>query len=141
MNKPTALAGEGSTGTIAQVSGRRKPRRAEEWVWVFQGHLRQMACDRRLKGAHWRVLAYMMSCVTFAQDLVIRQAEVGGALGMAPQAVSRLLRDLDQLGIVLRVKQGEIPATYRLNSQYIYKGRGERLEQRRAYQGKERRRG
>jgi hypothetical protein len=123
--------------TIEQIPVQHKGRRAEEWVWVFQGQLRIMAQDRRLKWTHWRVLAYIISCATFAQDLVLRQAEIGRALGLTPETMCRLFRDLDRMGIVLRVLTGQRPATYRLNARYIYKGRGERLVQRRAYQRQE----
>lgn len=105
---------------------------------MFQSQLRTMAQDRRLKGAHWRVLAYLIGGVTFAQDMLIKQKEVAEALGMTPQALSKYLRDLGHLGIVGRVATGEYPPTYRFNSLYVYKGRGERLRQRLAHQRKER---
>jgi predicted transcriptional regulator len=108
---------------------------------VFQQRLRVLACDRRLKGAHWRILAYVLSCATYAQDIRLRHREIAEALTMDAADVTRRLQDLAVFGIVARVETHRYPPTYRLNSQYIYKGRGERLEQRRAYQGKERRRG
>jgi hypothetical protein len=113
----------------------------EEWVWMFQGHLRVLATDRRMTGSHWRVLAYLMSCATFAQDITIKQKDIAGAMGLAFQTISRVLADLVTIGIIARVDTHAYPPTYRFNSRYIYKGRLERLTQRRAYQGKEGSRG
>jgi hypothetical protein len=119
----------------------RKPQNTEEWVWVFQEHLRALALDRRMTGSHWRVLAYLVSYATFAQDMTFKQVDVARAMGIAFQTVSRVLGELDTIGILKRVQTHAYPPTYRLNSQYIYKGRGEKLPQRRAYQRKETRRG
>ena len=122
---------------IAEKGQRRKPGVSEEWIWIFQRRLRELARNPRLQGSHWRVLAYVISCATFAQDITLRQRDIGAALGIAQSTVSLALQDLHRCGVLLRVDTGGYPATYRFNSAYVYKGRGERLEQRRAYQGKE----
>jgi len=135
---------QGALGdTVHHPVGRRKQWRfkVDEWVWLFQRQLRAMAQDARLKGAHWRILAYLMSCATFAQDIQVRQKEVAQTLGLTHQTVSRVLAELAALGIIARVATHSYPPTYRLNSQYVYKGHGEQLPQRRAYQGKGCRRG
>ncbi|HEY5865303.1 MAG TPA: helix-turn-helix domain-containing protein [Candidatus Tectomicrobia bacterium] len=124
--------------SVAGRRGGRKVREAEEWVWVFQEHLRGLAMDRRLAGSHWRVLAYVASYATFAQDMTLKQKDIAAALGIAFQTVSRVLKELGAIGILTRVSAHEIPATYRVNSLYIYKGHRDKLAQRRAHQYKER---
>ena len=104
---------------------------------MFQGHLRVLATDRRMTGSHWRVLAYLMSCATFAQDLTIKQKDISEAMGLAFQTISRLLAELVAIGIIARVDTHAYPPTYRFNARYIYKGRLERLPQRREHQRKE----
>ena len=99
-----------------------KPKQGE-WVWVEQHHLDRMACDRRLKWTHWRVLAWILARATYAQDLTLRQQDMVSALGIHPKEMSRILRDLDSLGLVVLVPTFQKPRTYRLNRQYFGKGR------------------
>lgn len=124
--------------SIAGGGTRRKIRNAEEWVWVFQEHLRALALDPRMSKAHWRVLAYVVSYATFAQDMTLKQKDLAEGLGLAFQTISRVLGELGTIGILTRVSGREIPATYRLNSLYVYKGHGERRPGRLAQQRKER---
>src|SRR5262245_7117598 len=119
----------------------RKWRATEEWVWVFQERLRALALDRRMTGSHWRVLGHLVSYAALGQHLTFKVQDVARAMGIAFQTVSRVLGELDTIGILKRVETHAYPPTYRLNSVYIYKGSGERLPGRRAHQRKDRRRG
>lgn len=105
--------------------------RDDEWVWVFQEKLRMLSHDPSMKLQHWRVLAYLMSCVTFAEYAPIRQVHLSEELNIHRSNISLVLNDLLRLGIIKRRHTGRSGIEYSLNSEYVHKGSKRSLTKRR----------
>lgn len=123
---------EPSTNSTTPKRKRRQQDRGEdEWIWVFQEKLRMLAHDPAMKLQHWRVLAYLMSCVTFAEFTPIRQVHLSDELGIHRSNISNVLNDLLLLGIIKRRRTGKAGIEYSLNTEYVHKGSKYQLSRRR----------
>lgn len=123
--------------TIARPASPRKRKQQQDeeaWIWVFQQKLRMLAKDKGVKWQAWRVLAYLMSAMTFGEGMPVRQEHLAAELDMPRPNVSRALRTLEAQGIVLRWKTPTGGLVYGLNNDYVYKGHGEDRKGRRQQQ-------
>lgn len=79
--------------------------------------------DRGVGVQEWRVLAKIISRMDFENWVRLPQSEIAESLRMRQPHVSRSLNALAERGILVRGPKVAGGYTYRLNSQFIWRGR------------------
>jgi Crp-like helix-turn-helix domain len=93
------------------------------WVGMNQDFLLEFARRKDIGLEVWRVFGYLNSILDFDNMIHVPQAEIAKALDMKRPNVSRAMKKLEDLGIILKgAKVGRISA-YRLNPNAGWKGK------------------
>lgn len=90
-----------------------------------------LAQDRDLTVTAFRVLIFMLNRMDFENDLQIRQAVIAEKLGVAQPNVSSAIKLLVNKGIIEIITR-EGYRYYRLNADYVWKGRAKSLHDHRS---------
>jgi len=118
--------GELMEGCLVYVPYRPKFRAG--WFMLFQDTLIEIAKDREMTGETCRVLFYFFSRLDFENYIHITQSDAAAALGLQKTHVSRAVKTLCDKGIILKGPKVGRSATYRLNSNYGWKGKVKNFE-------------
>ena len=121
-----AETGELMEGCLVYVPYRPKIRRG--WFMAFQDAFIEMSKDRELTGEVARVLYYFFGKLDFENYIHLSQTEIADALGMQKTHVSRAVKTLCDKGILLKGPKVGRSITYRLNSDYGWKGKVKNYE-------------
>ncbi len=95
---------------------------------MFQDAFIEMSIDRELTGEVGRVLYYFFGKLDFENYIHLAQTEIADALGMQKTHVSRAVKILCDKGIILKGPKVGRSITYRLNSDYGWKGKVKNYE-------------
>jgi DNA-binding transcriptional ArsR family regulator len=102
-----------------------KPRSpyGRQWVGMNQDFLLEFARRKDVGLEVWRVFGYLNAILDFDNVIHVSQKEIATALDMKRPNVSRAMKKLEDLGIILKSpKVGRISA-YRLNPNAGWKGK------------------
>jgi MarR family len=93
------------------------------WVGMNQHFLEEFAAREDVHGETFRVFIYLNARLDFDNLINVPQKEIAKALNMQQPNVSRAIKKLEELGIILRgPKIGKI-AAWRLNPNAGWKGK------------------
>ncbi len=93
------------------------------WVGMNQHFLEEFAAREDVHGETFRVFIYLNAILDFDKVICVRQKDIAQALKMQQPNVSRAIKKLEELGIILRsAKVGKISA-WRLNPNAGWKGK------------------
>ena len=118
--------GELMEGCLVYVPYRPKFRGG--WFMAFQEAFLAMAKDREMTGEVVRVLHYFFGKLDFENYIHLAQSEIAEALGLQKTHVSRAVKILCDKGIILKGPKVGRSITYRLNSDYGWKGKIKNFE-------------
>ena len=113
--------GELLEGCLVYVPHR--PKFHSGWFMMFQDMLIEIAKDRRITGEVYRALFYVLGQMDFENRVHATQGDAAAALGLQKTHVSRAFKTLCDKGILLKGPRDGRAATYRLNSDYDWKGK------------------
>jgi len=121
--------GELMEGCLVYVPQRPKIRKG--WFMAFQEAFIELAKDREITWEVQRVLYYFFGKLDFENYIHITQTEIAEALGMQKTNVSRAVKTLCDKKIILKGPKTGKTITYRLNSNYGWKGKVRNLQEER----------
>jgi len=113
--------GEFLTGCLVYVPTR--PKITERWFMFFQDSFAEIAKDRDMTGESLRVLMHLFSVLDFENYIHHSQKDIAEALGMQRQHTSRAMRLLTSKKIILESPRIGNVKCYRLNPNYVWKGK------------------
>lgn len=94
------------------------------WMAMGQDAALEIAkCRKELGGEGLAVFLYLVSHLDYNNSLIVPQAQIGEALGMKKQHVSRAMRKMAAMGVIIEGKKIGTMKTYRLSADYGWKGK------------------
>lgn len=99
----------------------------EGWFMGFQDAFIALAEDKDLKGESYKVFMYMLGHLAFENYIAIPQVQIAQDLKMQKSHVSESIKILLTKQILLEGPKLGRTKTYKLNSQYGWKGRVQNL--------------
>jgi predicted transcriptional regulator len=106
---------------IALVIPRRKET-VKDWLMIFHQGTMAMALDPEIRGETYRVFMYAISHVDYENKILVTQRDVAEGLNIKQPHVSRAFRQLVEKGILVEDKKYGTMKTYKLNTEYGWKG-------------------
>src|SRR5215208_5222578 len=115
--------GEVLDGVPVWFGVRERSPYGRRWVGMNQDFMFEFAMRKDIGLEVWRVFGYLNGILDFDNMIHVSQTEIAKALDMKQPNVSRSMKKLEDLGIILRgAKIGRICA-YRLNPNAGWKGK------------------
>ena len=115
--------GELHQGMIPVFVGRKiKSPYGADWMQINQNFLREFAARKDVGGEVLRVFLYLNARLEF-ENLIQVPHEIADELGMHKQAVSRAIKQLEALGIIIRGPKVGRSSSWWLNPQAGWKGK------------------
>jgi biotin operon repressor len=111
------------------VIGIRSRIKFKDWVMLYQSASADLAKDRRISGAEFRVLHILFSLMGYEGSVQISQAEIGQMLGMKQQSVFTAIKTLVEVDILRSEGKRGQAATYILNPYYGSRGKASSVVQ------------
>ena len=96
-----------------------KVRADVDYVLLFAGNFAEVALSAKLTGRDYEVVMAYLSAMAFGNLLEMPQSAIAERLGMTKQAVSRTVRRLESVGILIRDHHGAL----RFNMNLVMRGR------------------
>lgn len=124
----------GEMGRVPVLVGKRV-RLKERYLLFFQDMIAKLTSDPRMTGERARVFLLLLCRCDWENWLYIEQKDLARTAGMHPAQVSRAMRFLVQVGVVLTGPSLGRAHAYKLNSHYVYKGKLVNLAQHRRKEG------
>lgn len=109
-----------------------RPRHRRPFVMLWQDAIQHLVPDRRLGAQHWRVLMYLMAHLDYENYIHLVQSEIAEGVNIDKGNVSRVMRDLVKIGVVIEGPRMGRSCTYRLSPNLGWKGRVKSLQDERA---------
>ena len=110
--------------TLALLPKRIKNGFGKGWMAMGQDAALEIAkCRKELGGEGLAVFLYLVSHLDYNNSLMVPQAQIGEALGMKKQHVSRAMRKMAAMGVIIEGKKIGTMKTYRLSADYGWKGK------------------
>lgn len=106
---------------IALVIPRRKET-VKDWLMIFHRGAITMALDAEIRKETYRVFMYILGHLEFENKLLISQNDIARGMDIKQQCVNRAFKQLTQKGILLEDKKYGTVKTYKLNTEYGWKG-------------------
>jgi biotin operon repressor len=102
---------------------------AGSWMVMYQFAAEELAKDKRMGGAEFRVLYMLLGLMGQDSSVQISQADIGKMMGMQQQGVSKAIKTLIEIGIIRSEGKTGQTATYTLNSYYGKSGKANNVVQ------------
>lgn len=93
------------------------------WMQINQDFLKEFAARRDLGNEVLRVFLYLNARLDFENVIQVPQVEIAAELGMQRQNVHRAIKQLEDLGIIIRGPKVGRSSSWRLNPQAGWKGK------------------
>jgi hypothetical protein len=120
------------------VIGIRSRIKFKDWVMLYQLASIDLAKDKRVGGAEYRVLHTLFGMMGYEGSVQISQADIGKVIGMKQQGVSKAIKTLIEVDILRSEGKPGQTATYILNPYYGSRGKASNVVQmQRAWDGAE----
>jgi DNA-binding transcriptional ArsR family regulator len=105
------------------VIGIRSRVKFKDWVMLYQLPSEDLAKDKRIGGAEYRVLHFLLARMGYEGSVQISQGEIGEVLDMKQSNIGRSIKVLREAGIIR--SEGKIgqTATYTINPYYGTRGK------------------
>jgi len=110
--------------TIGVIYGRSQNCFGKGWMAMAQDALKILATADLGEQAH-RVLYMVLARVDFENYILVNQSEIAHELGMDKAHVSRSVKKLEALGVLLKGPKAGRSTTYRLNPNFGWKGKAQ----------------
>lgn len=115
-----ASTGEQASGMLVIKGGRYPP--GFEFVTVFSHALRHLA-QQPLTSTQWRVLMLLMASVEYGNFIRRTQRSISEELGISPPNISRAVKRLASLGLVIKSPHPlDQTETVRVSTDVLWKG-------------------
>lgn len=115
------LTGEILEGGIpVYINGKVKWR--EDWFMGIQEAFSALARDNDLTGYSYKILNYLFSKLGFENYICVTQQEISKELNIRKEHVSREIKRLADKRIIIKGPKLGRTTTYRLNSEYGWRG-------------------
>ena len=111
------------------VIGIRSRVKFKDWVMLYQVPSEDLAKDKRIGGAEYRVLHLLLARMGYEGSVQISQGDIGEVIDMKQSSVSRSIKILKEAGILR--SEGKIgqTATYTINPYYGTRGKASNVVQ------------
>lgn len=109
---------------IGVIYGHERNCFGKGWVAVAQ-HAMTMMAQSDLGQQEFRVFFAVGSRIDFDNYILLNQAEISKELGMDKADVSRSIKKLETIGVLLRGPKAGRSITYRLNPNFGWKGKAD----------------
>ena len=93
------------------------------WMQINQDFLKEFAARRDLGNEVLRVFLYLNARLDFENVIQVPQVEIAAELGMQRQNVNRAIKQLEELGVIIRGPKVGRSSSWRLNPQAGWKGK------------------
>ena len=93
------------------------------WMQINQNFLREFAARKDVGSEVLRVFLYLNARLEFENLIQVPQVEIAIELGMHKQAVNRAIKQLEELGVIIRGPKVGRSSSWRLNPQAGWKGK------------------
>ena len=93
------------------------------WMQINQNFLKEFAARRDLGNEVLRVFLYLNARLDFENVIQVPQVEIAAELGMQRQNVNRAIKQLEELGVIIRGPKVGRSSSWRLNPQAGWKGK------------------
>ena len=101
----------------------------ERQSYVNLYNLEELAKDKRIGGAEYRVLHFLLARMNYDEAVQISQSDIGNILDMKQPCVARALKVLKEAGIIRSEGKPGQTATYTLNPYYGSRGKASNVIQ------------
>jgi hypothetical protein len=101
----------------------------KDWVMLYQFSSEDLAKDKRIGGAEYRVLLLLLARMGYEGSVQISQGDIGEVLDMKTSNIGRSIKVLKEAGILR--SEGKIgqTATYTINPYYGSRGKASNVIQ------------
>ena len=118
------------TGEIKSYYELQTKSLGKDWVAVYQEPALWLA-QQKLTGEQYSVLFYLFNKLNFDNYLRISQKYISETLDMKQQNVSRAIRALNKLHVIVEGPRAGLNKTYRLNPYIAHKGKNRKGDKKR----------
>jgi predicted transcriptional regulator len=101
---------------------RRKSKNHAAFVQVYKDEWHVFVCEHHLTRSQWQCYEYLLSCLEWGNWTHVSQSQMGEDLQYTPAQVSRALKSLEHVGLLVRESGPGQPARYRMHARYVYCG-------------------
>lgn len=116
--------GELHQGMIPVFIGRKiSSPYGSSWMQINQDFLKELASRKDVTGEVLRVFLYLNSRLEFENLIQVPQVEIAEDLDLNKQNVNRAIKQLEDLGIIIRGPKVGRSSSWRLNPQAGWKGK------------------
>ena len=105
------------------VGQRIKSPYGANWMQINQNFLEEFAARKDVGGEVLRVFLYLNARLDFENIIQVPQVEIADKLGLQKQSVHRAIKQLEELGIIIRGPKVGRSSSWRLNPQAGWKGK------------------
>jgi len=114
-------SGEVLDGFVAYVAPKKSNGFRDGWVAMAQQPMVELA-KSKLGSEALRVFLAIVGRLDFENMLLVSQAEIAAELGMKKPSVSRAIKQLLEVGVLLKGPRVGVHRSYRLNPHFGWKG-------------------
>jgi hypothetical protein len=120
------------------VIGVRSRIKFKNWVMLYQLASEDLAKDKRIGGAEYRVLHFLLSRMGYEGSVQISQRDIGEVIDMKQPSIARAMKVLMEVGVLRSEGKPGQTATYVLNPYYGSRGKASNvIQMQRAWDGSE----
>ena len=94
----------------------------EDYIMVFQESIRNIIKNMELTKEEYKVFFYLLSVTDFENYIWVTQQEIAEELNMKQPNISRALKSLVDMGLLVKEKRGR-NNVYKINPQIAWKGK------------------
>ncbi len=110
----------------------------KNWVMLYQLASEDLAKDKRIGGAEYRVLHFLLSRMGYEGSVQISQRDIGEVIDMKQPSIARAMKVLMEVGVIRSEGKPGQTATHMLNPYYGSRGKASNVvKMQRAWDGAE----
>lgn len=110
----------------------------KNWVMLYQLASEDLAKDKRIGGAEYRVLHFLLARMGYEGSVQISQRDIGEVIDMKQPSIARAMKVLMEVGVIRSEGKPGQTATYVLNPYYGSRGKASNvIQMQRAWDGSE----
>jgi hypothetical protein len=111
------------------VIGVRSRIKFKAWVMLYQLPSEDLAKDKRIGGAEYRVLHFLLARMDYEGSVQISQRDIGEVIDMKQPSIARAIKVLMEVGVIRSEGKPGQTATYTLNPYYGSRGKASNVIQ------------
>lgn len=120
----TGFVTDEKTGEVAPIKVFMPSNRPKtyDWLMIFHSGTQMLARDKDFSGESFRVFFEIISHIEYENKITVTQAQIAELLGMKQPCVSRAFRLLVKKGILEESRKYGTTKTYKLSTDFGWKG-------------------